>query len=262
LIDSNNCYGDVQPVDINQYPAVKTHLESIENKRVAGELGVKAKKAKGLYKRDDQGKTPYNLRNCAYHKEFETVKIVWPETSIDNQIYCDNNKFFLDKTCFFMVPGSKYLLAVLNSAVAKFYLSLLVSKMRGGYFSMSKIYVEQVPIRELSSFRCLPFEILTEYIQVLKTVDHKLQSSYFEQLINGLVYELYFPNELKRANKELSPHLGRLKPLADSMSSEEKLAVIQSEFDRLYDPTHPIRNNLETLDSVDEVRIIQQAVQR
>ena len=41
---------------------------------------------------------------------------------------------------------------------------------------------------------------------------------------------------------------------------KEKMAIIQSEFDRLYDPVHPVRNNLETLDSVDEVRIIKEAV--
>ena len=44
------------------------------------------------------------------------------------------------------------------------------------------------------------------------------------------------------------------------MSDEEKLAVIQSEFERLYDPNHPVRNNLETLDSIEEVRIIKDAL--
>jgi hypothetical protein len=38
------------------------------------------------------------------------------------------------------------------------------------------------------------------------------------------------------------------------------MVIIQSEFDRLYDPGHPVRNNLETLDSVDEVRVIKEAV--
>jgi len=42
--------------------------------------------------------------------------------------------------------------------------------------------------------------------------------------------------------------------------TEEKLAIIQSEFKRLYDPNHPVRNNLETLDSIEEVRIIKEAL--
>lgn len=46
------------------------------------------------------------------------------------------------------------------------------------------------------------------------------------------------------------------------MSDAEKLAIIQTEFDRLYDPRHPVRNHLETLDSVEEVRIIREALKR
>jgi hypothetical protein len=44
------------------------------------------------------------------------------------------------------------------------------------------------------------------------------------------------------------------------MSDEGKLAIIQNEFDRLYDPTHPVRNHLETLDSVDVVLTISEAL--
>ena len=44
------------------------------------------------------------------------------------------------------------------------------------------------------------------------------------------------------------------------LTDEEKLAIIQAEFNRLYDPNHPVRNNLETLDSVEEVRIIKESL--
>ena len=57
-------------------------------------------------------------------------------------------------------------------------------------------------------------------------------------------------------------HLGNLIPITDTMTNEEKLAVIQTEFDRLYDPSHLVRNHLETLDSVEEVRIIREALKR
>ncbi len=44
------------------------------------------------------------------------------------------------------------------------------------------------------------------------------------------------------------------------MSEEEKLAIIQSEFERLYHPEHPVRFAIETLDSIEEVRIIKEAL--
>ncbi len=46
------------------------------------------------------------------------------------------------------------------------------------------------------------------------------------------------------------------------MSEEEKLAVIQREFDRLYDPNHPVRNAIETLDSVEVVHTIRDALKK
>lgn len=76
------------------------------------------------------------------------------------------------------------------------------------------------------------------------------------------MYELYFPHEIKAAGKEILPHLGELKPLNETMTEDEKLAVIQNEFDCLYDPRHPIRNHIETLDSVEVVRTIREALKR
>ncbi|MBC2744853.1 MAG: hypothetical protein HGJ93_17930 [Desulfosarcina sp.] len=105
-------------------------------------------------------------------------------------------------------------------------------------------------------------EPLVDYVKILKKADGNLQCAFFEQLIDGLVYELYFPDEIKTAGKDILPHLGEPTPLSDGMSDEEKLAVIQRQFDRLYDPSHPVRNNLETLDSVDVVRIIREALKK
>jgi hypothetical protein len=48
--------------------------------------------------------------------------------------------------------------------------------------------------------------------------------------------------------------------ILDEMSDEEKLAIIQSEFERLNNPNHPVRFALETLDSIEEVRIIKEAL--
>ena len=78
--------------------------------------------------------------------------------------------------------------------------------------------------------------------------------------LESIIYEIYFPNELKSANKEILKYLGNLKPINEDMSHEEKLAIIQAKFERLYDPNHPVRNAIETLDSIEEVRIIKEAL--
>ena len=60
LITAHNGYGDIPPVDIGKYPAIKNHLDQFYEK---------------LSKRQDQGNTPYNLRNCAYHGSFSQEKL-------------------------------------------------------------------------------------------------------------------------------------------------------------------------------------------
>ena len=104
-------------------------------------------------------------------------------------------------------------------------------------------------------------DTLVRYVECLSgNSNSDIVKSFFILLINSLIYELYFPVEIKSAGKEILKHLGNLKPINDEMSEEEKLAVIQNEFERLYDPNHPVRFAIETLDSVEEVRIIKEAL--
>ncbi len=124
------------------------------------------------------------------------------------------------------------------------------------------MFVEKLPVPKLKKDEQAPFICLAEYVLHSVKYEKKLQSAYFEQLIDGLVFELYFPAEIKAANKEVLKHLGDLTAITDAMSNENKLAVIQAAFDRLYDPRHPVRNHLETLDSIEEVRIIREALKR
>jgi hypothetical protein len=120
--------------------------------------------------------------------------------------------------------------------------------------------LKMLPIVNPSIQNKLILECFVQYVLFLKTVKNDIECNFFIQLIDGLVIELYFPEELKSAGKEILKHLGDLKPITDEMSEEEKLAIIQSEFERLYDPNHPVRNAIETLDSIEEVRIIKEAL--
>jgi len=146
--------------------------------------------------------------------------------------------------------------------VGDYYIRTLGVTRNGGYFEYKPMFVEKLPVPMLECVRRKPFETLANYALQTTAKDLKLQAAYFEQLIDGLVYELYFPDEIKAAGKEILPHLGELPPITDTQSTEKKLAVIQAEFDRLYDPRHPVRNHLETLDSVEVVKTIREALKR
>ncbi|HPD44417.1 MAG TPA: hypothetical protein PKZ45_09215, partial [Dysgonamonadaceae bacterium] len=82
--------------------------------------------------------------------------------------------------------------------------------------------------------------------------------TYFEQIINGMVYELYFPELLKKYDCEIIKHLGELPEFTEGMSDEDKMEICQKVFDRLNDATHPVRINLDRMkEEIPEIRIIE-----
>jgi len=69
-------------------------------------------------------------------------------------------------------------------------------------------------------------------------------------MVDGCVYELYFEESMKSHNKEI------LKFLQDLPCNTVLNSVIQV-FDKLFHPEHPVRQRLETMDTVPELRIIE-----
>lgn len=106
------------------------------------------------------------------------------------------------------------------------------------------------------------FEIIIDYLIFLGQVGRvtSIEYLFFNSVIDALSFEAYLENDIVSSGKEILKHLGDLKPISDEMSEEEKLAIIKSEFERLYDPNHPVRFAIETLDGVEEVRIIKEAL--
>jgi hypothetical protein len=247
LINSHNGYGNVPPVNIEQYPAIKAHLDQYWTE---------------LKKRQDKGVTPYNLRNCAYVEDFEKEKIVWGNMALSCQFALADAGLYINAPSPLIGGGDRYLLAVLNSAVADYYIRSLGVTRSGGYFEYKPMFVENLPVPQIDDEAKKPFEILAEYVLLTTARERKIQSAFFEQLIDGLIYELYFPDELISAGKELQSHIGNLTPLADDMPEEQKLAIVQREFDRLSDSAHSIRQRLDTLDEVEVVRTVRAALRR
>jgi hypothetical protein len=196
-----------------------------------------------------------------YWTEFLKEKIVWIEISDKaNYAYDEKGHFLTNSAYFISGENLKYLVSVLNSSVADYYFFQITAKIAGGRKRYTKQYVEQIPIPFIPIEEQIPYEKLVDYVILAKSQADDIVFKFFESLLDALVFELYFPEEIKSAGKEILKHLGDLKPITDEMSEEKKLAIIQSEFERLYEPNHPVRFAIETLDSVEEVRIIKEAL--
>ena len=177
LIDPHNGYGEVPAVSIEEYPAIKVHLD---------------KHYSQLGKRQDKGKTPYNLRNCAYHEEFLVEKLIWMDLTEQGRFAFDNDSVLCMDTTFMMTGKSvKYLCAVLNSTLATWFMRNTALTSGMGVTRWKRFTVERIPIPELSAEEQCPFIQLVDHILKAKSPDLEVDTRELEKQIDELVYGLY-----------------------------------------------------------------------
>ncbi len=248
LVGTHNGTSQIEAIEIKNYPEIIKWLDSNEPK---------------LSKRYDKGRSRYHLRDCSYWADFQMPKIIYPNmTKYMPFVYDKSVHYYSNDKSFIMVGESlEYLCCFLNSELFKGIYGDNFPELQGGTRELRKVFMEKISVKKIEKNLSQFFEILIQYLlPSAKLQRGSLVDAFFNSLNDAIIYELYFPEELQSANKPILPHLGDLKPITDDMSDEERLAIIQSEFERLYDPNHPVRNNLETLDSVEEVRIIKEAL--
>ena len=153
LINTHNGVKEkgIKRIDIDDYPAVKTHLDSFYQQ---------------LEKRQDKGDTPYNLRNCAYIEDFSKQKIVYPNMTKFMPFLLDKKNFITNQKCFIMT-GEKlaYLTAFFNSNIFKICYRDNFPDLQGGTRELSKIFFEQVKIPDVEDSIDIDFDILVDDVQ-------------------------------------------------------------------------------------------------
>ncbi|PQJ17030.1 TaqI-like C-terminal specificity domain-containing protein [Nonlabens tegetincola] len=220
-----------------------------------------------IQKRSDKGMHWTNLRNCAYMSEIEKDKIVYSEIVSEPQFYFDTKRFYPEASSFLITGENlKWLIAFLNSeAITVMFKIFYAGGELVGKYRYKKSFLENLPIPFPIDTYDKTVTILVDYLTFYKGLykdksKESAISNYYELVIDTIVYEILFKSEFQSVNKTILKHLKDLKPINDSMSEEEKLGTIQSEYERLYHPDHPVRFAIETLDSIEEVRIIREAL--
>jgi len=213
---------------------------------------------------DKSSKLWYELWNQRAKKNFSENKLITLDNASKNSFALDVYGFMGTTTTYSLTPKESVnlltLLGILNSEVLTYYHIKNTIPQDNGFYRYQKIFIKDLPI--VSRYNQLELEYVITYLLFIYELDNEFDilRSFFHSLSNTIVFELYFPEEIKSAGKEVLKHLGDLKPITDDMSEEKKLAIIQSEFERLYDPNHPVRMALDTIESVEEVRIIKEAL--
>lgn len=267
LSSAVRCYQGEINLSTNKY--IITEIQTEETKPLLKGAGIQKWH---LPERMSQGKTEFLLfrkyleKNSgakSLHHQYPRIvmqgitgvdeKFRLKATIIDTQIFCGHSVNYISLENIDS-NDAKYMLGLVNSQVANWFFKK---------FSTNS----NVNSYEVHNLPCPKY--LDSYSPIVYVVDYLLWGyvklpdiirSFFGELSNAIIFEIMFFEEFKQAKKQILPHLGGLGPIKNEMTDEQKLAIIQSEFERLYDPNHPVRNNLETLDSIEEVRIIKNAL--
>ena len=187
LINTHNGIKNKLPrIDINDYPAVKTHLDQYWDR---------------ISTRADKGDTPYNLRNCAYLEDFSKPKVVYMEIQTDNPeegypFPCysyDDNRCIVLNTAYIMsseTTDPRYVLGILNSRLGKFLVKLYVIQLQERQFRMLSQYVMNFPIAHPTK------EQENEMIHLVQDVlVHQSLAS--EKRIDNLAFQIYGLTEIE-----------------------------------------------------------------
>ncbi len=231
----------------NTFPAIQKFMSDLKKIELdePDRRGCK-NKFEQLQKRDDQGKYFWELRSCAYWDQFSRPKIVYQDIARYLGIAYDTSGAILGNTVYFIPDASKWLLALLLSSTMQFYISKTLGSETGGFIRLFTIHVSKFPV-------VIPHieqrKLLENFVNMLGI---KPVNPLLEGLLNGMVYELYFPNELHKANLKFFEMISKME--FPKVLDNKTIATFTH---ALSNPNLPVRRALFALGSLPIVRLIE-----
>jgi adenine-specific DNA-methyltransferase len=162
----------------------------------------------------------------------------------------------------------KFMLGLCNSRVLEFYWKQVSTPLRGGFFRYFTQFIEQFPVAHSTLAQRGVISTLVDYLLYLNghftrnldgpSTRDPLMLAYWERLLNGLIYQLYFAMELDEAGLNIFQLIEQVQlPEIDDIRELERLSRLRRMFEALYEGTHPVRIALDKLQTLDIVRIIE-----
>ncbi|OFX18439.1 MAG: hypothetical protein A2033_17550 [Bacteroidetes bacterium GWA2_31_9] len=141
--------------------------------------------------RDDKGDFWWEQRACSYYDDFNNDKIIYPNMTKFLPFVYDESGFVTNQKCFIITANSdlKYLTAFLNSTLFKFCFKDNFPELLGETFELSKVFFEQVPVKQISEKEQKPFIAIVD--QILEAKKQNKDSSELEKQIDTMVYMIY-----------------------------------------------------------------------
>lgn len=156
LINSHNGLKEekLPPIDINDYLPIKEHLDAYYDR---------------LEARSDKGNTPYNLRNCAFLRDFGKKKIIYPNQTIHPSFYLDTEGFYINQKAYMIVGRHLgYLTAFFNSTLFRYCFTDNFPIIQGAGREMNESIFKRIPVKDVTDEEDAEYERRVMEIQQMK----------------------------------------------------------------------------------------------
>ncbi len=212
---------------------------------------------------------------------FEQLKILTPQLQNRPSFTIDRDGWFPDAGGYSLILNDateveyEFLLGVMNSSVLWYFIQSTSNPYNNSYYYFKTKYLEPFSVPTSSQQQKNEIANIVRYVCLLSTIDRKegntgsesvsevsardaLMFSFWERTLNGMVYELYFPDEVHGAGLHLCSLVEQAKiPHINKIVKSKRLETMRDKFEDLYDPNHSLRIALDKLQTLDTVRIIE-----
>jgi hypothetical protein len=154
--------------------------------------------------------------------------------------------------------SNQFIWTVLNSKLMNWYAYRFIFGKAIRTMHFDNAVTSRIPIPKISKEKQKPFENLVDYILFLKETDEAEQVNeyvpnshlveQFEEVIDALVYELYFEEDFRRASISFLKYAARDFPPIENLSRPDKIKIIHAAYQTLRQKDGEIRNNLKLMD--------------
>lgn len=190
------------------------------------------------------------------------IKLVAPDISMGGNFALDaRGEFYQTTTIYGYIKKSdiqesyKFWMALLNSRLCWWFLSNTGTVLANGFFRFKPDYIKPFPVpKNIPNEIASVVENLADYASFVKSLDkpisdlvsNKFVLDFFERIIDGCIYELYFPQHMQEKEIAITDSAIKIiKPISHLSSEFDKQETIWDVFLEIKKTDNPIRNRLD-----------------
>lgn len=200
---------------------------------------------------------PYGLHRARKKESFEGEKILALRKCVNRPAFSYVNFDSFVSRAYLIIKtnrvNQKYLTGLLNSTLIKYWLKHK-GKMQGANFQIDKEPLQHIPIAVPSDGIQELIAALVDYVILVSSLKENLSelvsnetiASFFEKIIDGCVYELYFGKHMKEQEIDIIQFVNELiHPIDKLTDNKEKRAIIWNVFTKIKKTDNQVKDRLD-----------------